>query len=373
MPVTAQTKALTDQHKIGIQARLDAHTAKIARAWGYAWGDLEQQIWEEIRALQKLGRLADGMGTERVRQMFQTWEQLVDPELRRLLAEGAGDFGQQINANLTRSMNAAREIIQSQLPPSHAPGMVKPVSAEKLSWIADRATQQVTVRHYYLQEEATAAMKRELFLGLAAGDNPLLAAERMVDRAAGVFNGGLTRATVIARTEMLDAHRAADQAVRVENKNVLEGWVWWATLSGRTCPACWSMHGTKHPVDEPGPLDHHQGRCVAMAIAKTWDALGFKNIPEPPSIQGIRDAHRLKQVAFMRLPETQQKQVLGAARHAAWKAGDYPMEDWARRVEHYETGPDGKRFKAWRDSYHTSPAPAVRSKPASTETPTIII
>ena len=90
---------------------------------------------------------------------------------------------------------------------------------------------------------------------------------------------------MIARTEMLDANREAALETRKTNNDILECWEWWAQLdSSRTCISCIAQHGTRHPADEPGPLDHHQGRCVAVPATKSWRELGF-DIDEPDELQ----------------------------------------------------------------------------------------
>ena len=83
------------------------------------------------------------------------------------------------------------------------------VDPKALDAIVTRAAGQVQSRSYPLAPRAVAAMKSEIIRGIAVGDNPRVAAARMLARVEGHFNGGLTRALVIARTEMLDAHREA--------------------------------------------------------------------------------------------------------------------------------------------------------------------
>jgi hypothetical protein len=75
-------------------------------------------------------------------------------------------------------------------------------------------------------------------------------------------------------------------------------------------------------------------------LAKSWKDLGF-DIEEPPSL--VPDAGQW----FAGLDEKTQRDILGPARHDAWKRGDYPMDQWAVKVPN----PD------WRASYQISPLP----------------
>jgi hypothetical protein len=157
----------------------------------------------------------------------------------------------------------------------------------------------------------------------------------------GRFLGGAARATAIARTEMLDAHRQASRESRIANSDVLAGWVWHSELSVRTCASCWAQDGSLHPADDPGPMDHVNGRCTALPQTKSWADLGFAGMDEPRSIKP--DAR----TTFIALDEREQKAILGPARHEAWKAGEYPMSDWSAR----------RSADGWRDSYGVSRVP----------------
>src|SRR5690606_29603745 len=138
----------------------------------------------------------------------------------------------------------------------------------------------VHVRAWRLEDAAIEAMKRELVRGVVTGDNPRTAAAAMVKRVEGQFNGGLSRALGLARTEIIDAHRHAAQVAQEAHADVLNGWRWHCDLSVRTCPACLAMHGTMHPLSEPGPHDHVNGRCARVPVTKSWAELGF-DIEEP--------------------------------------------------------------------------------------------
>ena len=99
------------------------------------------------------------------------------------------------------------------------------------------------------------------------------------------------------------------------------------------------MHGTQHPVTDPGPLGHPNCRCARVPVLKSWRDLGI-DIDEPDDI--LSNAGD----TFAALPKERQLQVLGPQRWAAWDRGDYPMGSWASRREN----------SGWRPSYVTSPA-----------------
>lgn len=302
----------------------------VLAAWVRAWDDIERELLridptlsarERRRRLEQAKRLAGG----RILDAATTMNVTLTANARVMIERGLWE---------------QPELIATQLPPGVTVELVRPPGAE-VDLMVRRTTEQITARSYALAAEATEAMNRALVLGQAAGDNPRDVARRMIQQARDGFNGGIARAQVIARTELIDAHRAAAEASQNANDGVLAGWVWVAELGPRTCPSCVIQHGRLHPLDEPGPLDHHQGRCARVPRTKTWAELGF-DVPEArPTIETGRDW-------FNRQPEAVQRSVLGPKRFEAWQAGDYPPNAWSVR----------KSTAGWRPSYHVGPVSA---------------
>lgn len=72
-----------------------------------------------------------------------------------------------------------------------------------------------------------------------------------------------------ARTVQQYSYRQATSLNYRANSDVVEGYVWYSALDDRVCPSCISMHGTRHPNDQP-LNDHHRGRClVSGEMVKT--------------------------------------------------------------------------------------------------------
>jgi SPP1 gp7 family putative phage head morphogenesis protein len=153
------------------------------------------------------------------------------------------------------------------------------------------------------------------------------------------FEGGLTRALTIARTETLDAHRAATKASEKANKDILQEWEWHAALNARTCPSCWAKHGTRYPLDQDGPNDHQNGRCARVSVTKSWADLGFKGIDEPAPL--TPDA----QTEFNNLTPDTQRRIMGAQRLDLLQSGKVKWADLST-VKHTD---------GWRDSFVVTP------------------
>lgn len=340
------TNVLVAQIRSYLDRLTDDHTRLVVPAWVRAWDDLAP----ELEAV--LNDLAIGATDGRIRRTdlmrsvrLQRALEAITDQLAILVGDSADDVIARLTGILEYSGAMQERLIVSQLPTGEA-DMVRGwtlADPRQLEAIVTRTTEQITKLSFPLADEAAATMRRQLVRGIAVGANPRTVAARMVSRTEGVFNGGLSRALTIARTEMLDAHRAAAAVADAENADILQGWVWTASLSSRTCPACWGMNGQVFPLEQPGPEGHQNCRCARVPKTKTWADLGFEGMDEPPSL--APDA----QAVFDGLPETDRRQILGPKRYAAYLDGDFPMDQWAIK----------RQTPGWRDSYVPAKAPAA--------------
>ena len=341
MAVTRRTLAEVLAQKGVIKAVGDERQRQLVAAWVRAWDQINADMLATIEQMMVEAANGPASATRAARLRRQRKALRIASEQVIGLCQMAGvQISRDAQALILRAAGDQQRLVASQLHPSMRVTFER-VDPVQLRQMVQRTTEQITARTYHLQAEATAAMKRELALSTAIGDNPKQAAARMLEAVQGAFNGGLTRALVIARTEQIDAYRRAAQAWQDTNSDILAGWQWIATLGPRTCPSCIAHHGEMHKLSEPGPLDHHQGRCARMPVTKSWKDLGFTGIQEPPPAIRAGDGERW----FNRQPADVQQQVMGPKRFEAWKRGDYPAEDWSQRRETAD----------WRPSYGVGP------------------
>lgn len=350
MAATPLTLRLMAQLQAELATVLDQHTRTLVAAWADAWDEVAPDLQAAV-----LAALAS-TGAESRRQLMRSTKlasvlQVIASQLQDLTSQAGIVLTGDLQAVIDQAGAAQAAIVASQLPVSQtlvAAAAWSQVDAAAVTAIVERTTEQVTSLLKPVAPETYTVIRRELIRGIAAGSNPKQTAARMVRRAEQRHNFGLTRALVIARTETLDAHRAAAQVAQEQHADVLAGWLWLAKLDGRTCRSCFAQHGQVHDLDQPGPHDHQQGRCARMPVTKSWADLGF-DVPEPAS--KIPDAAEV----FASLPAAQQRQILGAAGHDAWKDGKFPMDAWSRK----------RTTSGWRDSYVVAPAPAAATARAA--------
>ena len=176
-----------------------------------------------------------------------------------------------------------------------------------LAAIIARAQGRIHADTYPLAPDAEQAMKNALIEGVLVGDHPEQVARDMLARTETAFNGGLTRALTLSRTEMLDAYRASSAYTHRANSDLVQAWTWYASTDRLTCPACFSRHGQIYPITEPGPDDHPRGRCTRLPKLATWAELGI-TAKEPPPI--VLDG----ETSFRRLSRADQLEVMGPTR-----------------------------------------------------------
>lgn len=153
---------------------------------------------------------------------------------------------------------------------------------------------------------SSAVVRKALIGAVATGIGPRLVARRIL----GDLGGNLTRALTISRTETLRAYRSASILTYQANAEILEGWIWTASLSSRTCAMCIAMHGTKHAIDEPFG-SHPNCRCSPVPF--------FKDPDLNPKIETGEEW-------FARQPAATKLDILGPEKLAAYSRGDLSLK-----------------------------------------------
>jgi hypothetical protein len=319
----------------------DAQTVELTRAWAEAWDVL---LPEFEAALSELlvkavdGKVSHALAARNVR--LQAALRAAREALDVLAPRSADIITQELSWAVLDAAEGHQALVKSQLPPAHTGVTVtfNRVPHDALTAIVERTTQQIHSNFKPLAADVERKMKRALVRGIAVGDNPRTTASKLMRETEGAFNGGLTRALNISRTETLDAHRAGAKAAERANLDILTEWEWHANLDRRTCPSCLAKHGQRFPLEDDGPQDHQQGRCARVPITKTWKELGF-DIPEPASV--TPDSRQW----FDNLTPETQREIMGPARLKLLNDGDIAWADLSSK--HSTAG--------WRDSYVVTP------------------
>ena len=338
MTVTPATLRALDDLTRDLARLTDQRSDAILAAYVAAWEEVEPGLTAAVVAAlasSTTGRISRA-ALSRDRALAAALEH-ARTALVRVSAETVRGIVSDLGPAVTGGHAGQAAVLATQLPPGT---QVASPPATALEEIMRRAAEQIHKASWPIPAQQVAIMKAELIRGVAAGANPRDTATRITRATGDAFVGGWARAENIARTETLDAFRRAQAAVDHANRSVVAEWVWLCALSPRSCPACIARHGTRHPIDEPGPEGHQRCRCARMPVTRPWRDLGY-DVDEPAD--AIPDAGAW----FEGLAPETQRHILGPARYAAWVDGSYPMGEWA--VKQANPG--------WRSSWVTSPVP----------------
>lgn len=330
MPVTADTLRLLEQLVVDLDDIIDTPVRELARAYGQAWDAVVDQLHDALLDLAERGDLTQTqlLRSSRVASALAA----IADQLDALTAHSAVAITTATGQVTSVSVTAQAAIAASQLPAAAAGIQLATVNPDVIGTIVARTTGQITARTRPLAAAGQVAVRRALVQGAATSDNPVKVARNMVRLArAGGVDLPVARATAIARTELLDASRAATQAWGLANSATLRGWEWLSNRSATTCPACWAMDGTLHELTETGPDGHPNCRCTRMVRTKTWRELGI-DLDEPDDGRLPAEDH------FRSLSRDEQLAVMGPGRLKAlddgvpWSslAAEKPNADWRR-------------------------------------------
>lgn len=341
MAITQATLREVARLRRQLSTLTDAQTVALTRAWVDAWDVLLPEF--EIALTQLIAGAAGGKVPASVvarNVRLQSALRTARAYLEELTPRAAHIITQDLSSAVLDAAEGHVALMQTQMPPGSVGLTVNfnRVPTEALTAIVERTTQQIHSDFLPLTGFMEKRMKQALVRGIAVGDNPRTTAARILRDTERNFNGGLSRALNISRTETLDAHRAAGKATEKANRDVLAEWEWHANLDRRTCPSCLSKHGQRFPLEENGPEDHQQGRCARVPVTKTWRELGF-DIDEPASV--TPDS---RQWFDTLTPETQ-REIMGPARLKLLQDGDITWADLSKKQSN----------SGWRDSYNVTP------------------
>lgn len=157
-------------------------------------------------------------------------------------------------------------------------------------------------------------IRQALLQGVAAGESPYTVAAR-INKALGSMYGD---SSTLVRTEMLRTYRESTRATYLANQRYVKGWIWCSALDTRTCPVCWAMHGTKHPLSE-AMATHPVCRC-SMLPDMVFRRLGA--LPDP--VLGTQ--------SFRALSEADQITILGPLAQKAYAKGLIDLPDLVRET-----------------------------------------
>lgn len=262
------------------QARLSGQY--ISPSWAFQI-DRYQALQRQIAA--EIGRIADQVNDATIKQQSDA------------VKRAAGDVGDLTNM---AAQNAGVSVSFSRLATSASESIVGFLSdGSPLKSLLDQ-----------LPGLAGQAVATALTDAIIRGQNPTRTASQI--RAA--LGGNMNRALTIARTETMRAYREASHRTLTQNGDILQGWVWVASFSRRTCASCLALAGSVHRLEERME-SHPRCRCS-----------------QAPLIRGQKVEFEKGEDWFRRQDATTQRDILGSnIALQAYRRGDATLLDFVGR------------------------------------------
>lgn len=343
-----------------VNAEVDGRTRRLEREWAAAWREVrpgvESAVAEVVVETARQGEWPRPWELARVPGVA-TSLRAVEASLERLRLSTDAELG----AGVLEVVRATREVeptvISSQLPASERKAAEATVlagtGAYAVNLIAGRAVARVERLVAPLGRRAAEDVRRRLIRGSPIGGRANTGTRTGARQAARAvvgdlklgFTGGLNRARVVGRTELLDAYRDTALRVHSDNLNLVLGWTWLSARDRRTCPSCWAMDGSEFTWSTPGPWDHPQGRCQRIPIVRPWVDLGIGSLEPDDDLPSAREE-------FDDLTEEEQLEVMGPTRLDLLRSGRVAWSDLSTLVDS-----DG-----WRPAYAPRSVTDLRHK-----------
>lgn len=297
---------LIQRHRAQVLARDRATLRHLTREWLKIERVLVQQMnpiaEEAVRTA-----ATSGLTPEQLRIRAES--------LQRQLFARIGEYGETVADITTAEQRRMIELVGSQFESQLAamgalPSGFNALPVTAMESMVGHVAGGSPIYNYFLSnglaDKTMTAIGDALIKGIALGRNPKVVARLMAD-AAGLPH---RRALLIARSEMMRIMRITSLE-NYRQSDIVQGWVWLASKSDRTCLACLAKDGSIHPLDEEFN-DHPAGRCGAM-----------------PYLPGITPKFQTGREWFEQQPTETQMAMMGPRRYAAWRGNRFAFDDLA--------------------------------------------
>lgn len=283
------------------------------------YGRIYARLDDQIRALQAEIAAAEGMPVAGMNQAtlarLQALRAQVYDEVTRF--GGWADIETSARARQAMEMgikSARGKALAYGVPAVASSFTMLPVEAvEMMAGFLGPASPLHTALARRLGIEVAADVEAALVDAVALGHGPRVAARVIRDVTRQQLGKGLTWAMSTSRTAIIWAHREAERASYVANADMIPSYVRMSARDGRVCMACLALDGQVFPAIQP-LNDHYNGRCFSVPV--------LRGEPFPDTGPNGREWFEAQDWTF-------QREMMGPAKYAAWKAGEFDFRQLA--------------------------------------------
>lgn len=330
MAVTARSLTLLRRLRVEVGRLADDAVSAIGAAWAVEWDRLTP-AWQfaataAVGAAARSGRWPSSWQLARIPEVgAASWQ--TEQATGLLVASSTRLAANAASSAVDATLGAEPEILASQSRGSAASDFSRAINRARVDALHQHVRARIHDSTTTLATDTVRAAHQTLIRGVGQVD-----AGVMLGRIHAAFTAGRVRALNVAATETLDAYRAASGYVHEVNAEAIAGWLWVCALDRRSCPSCWAMHDTLHPLREPGPQGHPNCRCARAPLMRVTRDDGTTDLTS-----GLPDT----ETRFRSLPRADQLRIMGPARLQLLDDADITWSDLAIR----------RSNKGWRSSY----------------------
>lgn len=187
-----------------------------------------------------------------------------------------------------------------------------------------------------LGESLQRSVTSQINIGLATGEPTAKIVRRLMGTAGAAFKDGAyavarRQAEAVTRTAVNHIVTQAREATYQNNKSVVKGVRYLATLDSRTTDICASLDGEVFNMDEgPRPPMHHQCRSTTVPVIKSWKEMGIDMKEAPAGMRSSMNGLVPEKTTYGKWLKGQSKnvqnEVLGKGRAKLFRRGTVPIQ-----------------------------------------------
>lgn len=267
---------------------------------------------------QRLGALARTI-RETLRSGYEQAHGKVEPVMKEQAVHEADALTEKLNATLPAGVTSQ---------------FVAPSVATLRAIVFDSTFNGDLLRNWFADagERSYKLTTRAINVGMAQGRTTdeivrAIRGTRAMDYENGVLEGSRRDIETLVRTSVRNIQEEARRITYAENDDIIDGYIWVATLDSRTCPICMALDGERFDNDQLGrkPPAHPNCRCTTTPIVKGLEGLppGQRASAEGPVPDTMTYGEWLK-----KMPKSVQEDILGVRKADLFRTGRFDIGDF---------------------------------------------
>jgi SPP1 gp7 family putative phage head morphogenesis protein len=324
-------------HALFLQRQSTATVYKVVALLNRLDSRIVDQLRERLEKIEERGADLAPITTRRLRELLEAVRKLIETGYERLAERTARELTDIVVHEARFEAETLRKAVPLRVE------FVEPAEATLVSAVNARPFQGRLLGEWF-KDAGDAKLRRlrdTIRLGVAEGATVDQLVRAIRGTRAANFKDGVLEASrrdveAAVRTAVNHISNHARQATYAANADVLNGWMFVATLDSRTTITCASLDHKVFPIGKgPMPPRHVRCRSTSIAVTKSFRELGIDLDEVPGGSRASMDGQVPSGVDFdswlRARPASFQDEVLGAARGKLFRGG-LRMERFTDRV-----------------------------------------